>query len=390
MANGNVLILGAGVAGATTAWLLQRAGYAITCIDGGARYDALEAAPVAILRLFDAVGLSHVAAEVSRPVRGFGGGDFLIYSRAALVAALRRSAAAVGVAFVPKRNFVPGVPSIDFRIDASGRTAAWSRPLQRFNIGVADVFRAPTRRPGAQFIDAGDHWAYLLDDGQTRTIGVVGPRRARSKCLPPNWAEAFAMPPAEASLTARCLASAQWTTRPVDGRRLSVGDAAFAHEPLAGQGIRFALACALAATATVRTLLERPEQADAARTYYADLVAAERDHHLSYLRGDVFDAPATNPGAYGHDLIRFVGEWKSTPMVVAGFIEAHPALHLPDGRTTRWVGGVDTKILADVADRATTVAMAQRRLQDRGLSSAAARALISWGIAQGVLSHHLA
>ncbi len=57
---------------------------------------------------------------------------------------------------------------------------------------------------------------------------------------------------------------------PVGGRRLRVGDAALAVDPLSGNGVFQALSTALVAPAVIRTLLARPERAALARSFYIE------------------------------------------------------------------------------------------------------------------------
>jgi len=74
----------------------------------------------------------------------------------------------------------------------------------------------------------------------------------------------------------------QWCENPIEGRRIAVGDAAFAYDPLAGQGIRFALASAFAAASVIQCWKENGDHGTA-NCFYGDFVRQARARHLEFL-----------------------------------------------------------------------------------------------------------
>jgi len=83
----------------------------------------------------------------------------------------------------------------------------------------------------------------------------------------------------------------QWCENPIEGRRIAVGDAAFAYDPLAGQGIRFALASAFAAASVIQDWKENGDHG-AANRFYRDFVGQARVRHLEFLAKLELDLPA--------------------------------------------------------------------------------------------------
>ena len=83
----------------------------------------------------------------------------------------------------------------------------------------------------------------------------------------------------------------QWCENPIQGRRIAVGDAAFSCDPLAGQGIRFALASAFAAASVIQYWKENSNRG-AANRFYRDFVGQARVRHLEFLAKLELDLPA--------------------------------------------------------------------------------------------------
>jgi 2-polyprenyl-6-methoxyphenol hydroxylase-like FAD-dependent oxidoreductase len=83
----------------------------------------------------------------------------------------------------------------------------------------------------------------------------------------------------------------QWCENPTEGPRIAVGDAAFAYDPLAGQGIRFALASAFAAASVIQCWKENGDRGTA-NCFYGDFVRQARARHLEFLAKLELDLPA--------------------------------------------------------------------------------------------------
>lgn len=67
-----------------------------------------------------------------------------------------------------------------------------------------------------------------------------------------------------------CDASSRYSTDPVAADYIRLGDACFAVDPMASQGVHLALSAAIQAAIVVHTLLHYPEHAAAARQFYID------------------------------------------------------------------------------------------------------------------------
>ena len=128
---------------------------------------------------------------------------------------------------------------------------------------------------------ASPRWAYRAGLSRFTTVGVVGCTTSRKE-LDPSLAQALDVPAAEFRFAGRRASFPQWAAQPALGRRLSVGDAAFASDPLAGQGIRFAMASGIAAATAVDTLA-RSANPELALAYYRDFVHSARRRHLQTL-----------------------------------------------------------------------------------------------------------
>ena len=111
--------------------------------------------------------------------------------------------------------------------------------------------------------------------------------------------------------------------------RLAIGDAAFS-DPLAGQGLRFAMASALAAAAAVEAMV-RANRPTLALEYYRDFVNSARTRHpssLSKLRAGPASPPHSTPIP---DILRFIAHPRLAALNVAGTLVSDVAYELPDG-----------------------------------------------------------
>ena len=131
-------------------------------------------------------------------------------------------------------------------IDATGRAARWSRPVALGRPATATLYRGPAARfarPGVIFGADDTAWAYRLEHPATTTVGVVSEHAARRLALTRDLASGLDIDPAAPWVQAAVRsASVQWALDPIAHRRLAIADAALAHNPSAGQGVRFAVA----------------------------------------------------------------------------------------------------------------------------------------------------
>jgi hypothetical protein len=189
----------------------------------------------------------------------------------------------------------------------------------------------------------------------------------------------------------RRVAFPQWSAQPIAGNRLAIGDAALAHDPLSGQGIRFALSSALAARAVIRTILRRPSHRSWAERYYEEFVATERRRHsalLQSLYGPDFDfssmGGAIHSSSDNHsplrddELLCFSATVERTPVLFYGFIEPGDVIRLSDGGGVRWLGGFDLLSLRDLTEGKVSMPRLIERMGAAGISPQRAQGIIRW------------
>jgi flavin-dependent dehydrogenase len=309
----DIFVAGGGPAGTAAAVGLHRLGHRVVLVSRARRHSSIEGLSARTLDGLRAAGLEHALAAVGGEARRtlrWAGQD-----------------AAPNVEFVTDRGpfdralladtVAAGVTVHQGRVDRSEETAEGWRVLIRaegHEIEIESAFlveargreapaRGGTRRKGPPttalgrlvLTDTGgqprtavtsfsDGWAWFADAGQGQALlqifidggrGALPPRpRLPEHCdrilagIPEtrDWFDgALAAAPVEAR-EAGTVALAP-VIRP---RALYVGDAAFAIDPLSGQGIFEALGSGLAAVPVVNTLLKRPEDADLARAFFRD------------------------------------------------------------------------------------------------------------------------
>lgn len=219
-------------------------------------------------------------------------------ARECLRAARRRGAAALPVATIGRPVNLPR-GEVEVRageaylravaaVDATGRTARWSRPVARSGSEGATVYTGPGRaraRPG-RVARVREGWAYRLEHPQATTVGVVRRRGTGAAALDGTLAGDLGIDDPECFVrVGMCPAAVQWSRQPVAPGRLAVGDAALALNPVAGQGVRFVVLSALAA-AVLRSWKDgswRDGAAALASDYYRCFVDGVRSRHLAKL-----------------------------------------------------------------------------------------------------------
>ncbi len=311
-----VLIAGAGIAAASAALRLLQLGFMprLLAVD---RHEigGVEMLPASAYPLLETLGLGAVLAglrsaratgllqrwgesEEFRPGRALHM-DRLALREAVLAEAMRRGAAIERVARLPPRP-VPsrggvrcGEITAFAALDATGRRAAWSQPTVKYGRMQADLFAAALAEPleGGRVARLTSGWAYCAAHDGIATIGVVAPPRPRGDDRMEEAIGALGVSPRDTlSALGRRPAFPQAAAAPIRARVLAIGDAAFAHDPIGGRGISFALGSAFAAAATLRSWRDHPERRAAARLYYRRYVAAEQGRHLAFLR-EFYAAP---------------------------------------------------------------------------------------------------
>jgi hypothetical protein len=270
-------------------------------------------------------------------------------------------------------------------IDATGRRAAWSHPVQRYGRSVADVFSAPgsARRFIALVVGLSEAWGYAAADEAGTTIGVIHngrlPRLEIERAIRPTFGLAQ-----DALLTylGRRPAYPQSATTPQRGRVLAIGDAAFSHDPIGGRGLSFALGSVFAAAAVLQTWRDHPARWQCAAAYYADYVAAEKRRHLAFISGDQKQAPQPQP-VPSH--VVWSGKEARAPLGLEDGIDVADVALTQAGTPVRWLGRFDILELKAQCDSVQRASGLIEALGRRGFTAAEATALIDWALRNGLL-----
>ena len=367
-------VYGSGRAGLACATILARAGYAVRVHDSDAgAYDSYEAFDASATGALRTLGVDPFAACGARAVRGFNGSEYVVARRGRVRDALLDVARGAGVAI--GRTHVDANANA-WVVDATGRSALRT-PVERETAAVAYLFDGPPAT-ALTMLRAPFGWGYRIGDERGSTVGVIAARPFATEAAARAWAHsAFGVALSAAPATRRA-ASVQRCARPIDGRTLAVGDAAFAPDPMTGQGQSFALTSAALAAATIRTCVERPARDALARAFYTDAVTRAarvdaRDHASGGARAVDLDASYV-----------FAGEVRSGAVLHDGLIDEVPVVAW-DGRQGRWSAGVDLLDVAAACPSASAGWHVIDRLARRGIEPDRAVAVVSRAIARGLL-----
>lgn len=426
----DVLIAGAGIAASATALRLLSFGFHpillyrhIPC------YQAAEAIPESALRLFTALELESLLPQSNAvSVQGFETtwgnkgrfkkvGRVLHVDRAtlannAMAEAIRRGATIIRTERMPK--LVIASDSVRIKVDnserhffaavdATGRAALWSKPVRRFGRRTAKIFRIPNTGTShcGKVIKTIQGWAYRIDLPNFITVGVISEDEQPYRKLDEQVILDLDLPDGEAFCIGRRPAFPQWSEEPLKGHRLAVGDAAFAHDPIAGQGVRFALSSALAASAVIRTLRDYPQNRLWANSYYNEIIAAERRRHISYLE-DLYNQTTgwdSQDGYYDIQETRRVVDKAQLPLTVCftgvtsiagvqrqGIISPDEVITLENGNHIRWLGKFDLLHLRDICPAEISVeTLCEQLSSEQHLTRDEINMLIRWGLTQKIL-----
>jgi hypothetical protein len=419
----NIIIAGTGIAAAAVASRLLSYNFHPLLLSRKLPHlQSIEAIPESALRLFDAVDLTP-ALEMAGGiwVEGFENnwhdsptvirsGHYIhversSLARSALAIVMRRGATVVScdtiapltVATQSVHAIVNGVrQKFAAAIDATGRSALWSRPIDRRRQEIAQIYRTCggesllrgriTQLPGG--------WAYRLGLPDITTVGVVSSQHHSDAQNFDLIRECLCLPPTSLHPLGRRSVSPQWAVEPIQARRLAVGDAALAYSPIAGQGIRFALSSSLAAAAVVRTWRDSSTDRDDAMQYYRELVNKEKLQHLSHLdsfssdRSSIDDLPVRQ-SIYDKALpstVYYTGQTQLTQLYVNGSIECTEAILLPDRSLVRWLANFDLLTMRQFcAQPISTTSLIDRSICPH-LSRHEAIYLIHWCLEHHILS----
>ncbi len=420
----DVVIAGTGVAAAAIAMRLLSCGFRPVLLNRGLpSIGGIESIPESALRLFDALGLTQILETAGAVwVEGFENawqnseivvrpGRYIHIERTSLARAMiaeviSRGAVLVSCNTLPLlhvehdcvRIIVDQVErQFTTAIDATGRSAIWSRAVRRHDREIAEIYSTfcPTAPLRGRIVQIPGGWVYRLGLPDAMTIGVVTFQGVRLERNTEMISQTLCLPPTQLRLIGRRPAFSQWAEAPVKDRRLAIGDAALAYNPIAGQGIRFALSSALAAAAVVRTWRDLPEYKDVATEFYHELVATERQRHLSNMNSLHIDEllPTTNQplkfalsNAMLPPTICYVGQARVTGLYINGLIQPSSVLVLPDGSPVRWVGSFDLLTLRDLCKVSLSTAALVEHLVSVQISPEQALSLIRWCLEHKILS----
>ena len=419
----NIVIAGTGIAAAAVASRLLSFGFHPVLLSRRLHHiQGVEAIPESALRLFDALDLTpalemaggvwvegfentwHNSAAVIRP------GKYIHVERSSLAQsaisiAIQRGATIVDCHPIAPltvedrsiRTIINGVEQqFAAAIDATGRSALWSRPFDRHHQEIAQIYSifGCENLLRGRIAQIPDGWAYRLGLPDTMTVGIVSSHHPSDEQILDLVRVRLCLPPTSLHLLGRRSIAPQWAAAPIQSRRLAVGDAALAYSPIAGQGIRFALSSSLAAAAVVRTWRDSPTDRDYASQYYRDLVNTEKLKHLAHLDAFYGDQPPLNNDSLQPSFSDFVlpkavyytGQTQMTGLYINGLIECTEAILLPDGSLVRWLANFDLLNMQKFCTKPIVTTSLIERVILLQLNRSEAINLIRWCLERHIIS----
>jgi hypothetical protein len=392
-----IVIAGCGFAGAAMALRSLQLGFDVTLLDVRRReVGGVEIIPSSARHLLSDLRLDEVLTTI-RPGYGVGmlrwldggvpefrEGRALHVDRLALRRAVIAEAASRGAEIRTLRQLPEPDAGAFASIDATGRRAAWSHPVERYGRRVADVFSAPGAASRTALVfGLSEAWGYAAADEAGTTIGVIHdgrlPRLEIERAIRPTFG---LVQDALLTYLGRRPAFPQSAAIPLRARVLAIGDAAFSHDPIGGRGLSFALGSAFAAAAVLQTWRDHPARWQCAVAYYADYVAAEKRRHLAFISGD--QKPAPQPGPVPSHVV-WSGKEARAPLALENGIDvAHVAL-TQAGTPVRWLGRFDVLELKAQCDRVQRTSGLIEALSRGGFTATEATAMIVWALRNELL-----
>ncbi len=337
----DIAIAGCGPAGALLAVLMARMGYRVTCIAAAARLARIEGLGQRTIDVMSMHGLSGALTAVSDTVSRHAiwagrSADYnreSIASRKRLDAGLMADLAEAGIEVIAGNCERPNVHAdhvkvsvrcqnhehrtlrAKFFVEARGRAAPKPRDGGMRGPETTALVRRmePVGEPGTVVESMADGWAWYVCDGEQALLQVFVdsssglPKRGQLAELhdvlyrqAPGIAERCGKVQAVTDVMSRN-ATSYLAGGLVTGRSIRIGDAAVAIDPLSGHGVFAAFGTALAASATINTILARPGSSTTAMRFYVD-----RCEH-SFMRNT----------RTGRDFYRLEEFWKERPFWAA-------------------------------------------------------------------------
>jgi flavin-dependent dehydrogenase len=317
-------------------------------------------------------------------------------ARAAMHEAVRRGTTVWTCHSLPELIHEPGAVGIvhqgaqlrfDAAIDATGRSAVWSRPVSRHGNQVADLYGFPASlSPRGRVVRLRKSWAYRLGLGDSTTAAIVAADGKHRGKLDVHSRRLLDLGSSGSEYLGRRPAFPQWAENPIRSRRLAVGDAALAYDPVAGQGIRFALSSAFAAVAVINTLKNLPGEGAAAERFYQAFIKQSRQRHLQFVRQLWQTEPRRPVPVPLPEVVVFSRPSIPAELQIGSRIVADEAVELSDGACVRWVGGVDLLKVRDLAREPISSSELTQRLSSKELGAQQAAALLAWCVHQGLIT----
>lgn len=368
----DVVIAGAGIAASATSLRLSSLGLRPLILTRVCKPSpGVEAIPLAALRLFAELEITSALSDAgATSIHNFENhwdpespsahhGNWICVERERLAAAVLRKAIRCGASIrvcekLPElwqdqksvQFKIDGIShSFEAAIDATGRAATWSRPILRRGNQIADVYDVASSGDAApaKIVRRSDSWAYLIQNSDHASMAILS-SGGRKRQIPDAFIErSFCISQGSFRYIGRRPAFVQWSEAPVRGRRIAVGDAALAYDPLAGQGIRFALSSAITAGSVIRTWRQEKSCSNPAAEFYSDFVARSCKSHLRFV--ELWQkrprASTTKQLTIVPDIVKFSDRIVKTALLIDGIIRADLAFDLTDGNHARWFGDVD-------------------------------------------------
>jgi flavin-dependent dehydrogenase len=410
----DVLIGGAGIAAAAVAVRLCTLGFRPLILATRSRIlSGVEAIPEAALPLFEQLGMRNVLRQANGLlVEGFENhwrgndpalrpGRWIHVERTALAEAAINYALKQGAVLrlcesLPKLVRSDSLCithhgkclSFEAAIDATGRSAVWSRPIQRYGRQLADIFFSSGQSsPRGRVARLSQGWAYRIGLDRSATIAILGEHTMHRQALDVLAQEALGLSSGQINYVGRRPAFPQWSENPIRDKRVAIGDAAFAYDPLAGQGIRFALSSAFGAATVVNAWRHSRGETAAVERFYLDSLTQSRCRHLvSFDQIRLAEQPAPLAVNPLPDVVIFSGHTIRTDLLLNSRIVSSLAIPLSDGTPVRWVGGVDLLRIRDLArSQIRSSDLAERLVSAGGMRSHIA-AVLHWCVRHGLIS----
>ncbi len=262
------------------------------------------------------------------------------------------------------------IDTIDARffIDATGRANLSRRP-RRFTAPRLIAWHARfgvRQRQLPLFLRRGDDWFWgaTLPDG-TYTAVYTGALSQFTRIAP----LAPLAPPRAFDATPYVCDS------PIDEHSASIGEAAFAIDPITSSGVQAAIGSAIAASTAVHTILRRPENTDAAIRFYTSHVQRVSAQHARWTK-DIYDEP---PAAIEDDLLISTNEEAQViaPAIRGDFVELEPAIRTAAGDDVVYLGGMPlAPLVATIPARTPAHAIIDR--WSHAMPRPRAAAMLSW------------